>query len=78
MTHNAIMLIASGYAAAQSLAFVERMATMGQTSMGLGVPMLVPHSALVVGFAGTATVSSLLLIGDILALRRQHDGKVAQ
>jgi TRAP-type C4-dicarboxylate transport system permease small subunit len=75
--HNLIMFVASAYAARQSFAFVERIGTLGQTSMGLGIPMVIPHAALIVGFGGTALVSLLLLIGDVLALisRRPMAGK---
>ena len=60
------MLVASAYAAWQSLAFVARVGAMGQTSMALGLSMVVPHGALLLGFAGTAVVSALLLMRDVL------------
>ena len=37
------------------LYFVQRVAAIGQTSMALGIPMAIPHSALVIGFGGTAS-----------------------
>jgi TRAP-type transport system small permease protein len=69
LLHDVIVLVASAYAAVQSFAFVARVGAMGQTSMALGLSMVVPHSALALGFAGTAVVSALLVMRDILALR---------
>jgi TRAP-type C4-dicarboxylate transport system permease small subunit len=68
LLHDVIILVASSYAAVQSFAFVARVGAMGQTSMALGLSMVVPHSALALGLSGTAAVSALLLIRDILAL----------
>jgi TRAP-type C4-dicarboxylate transport system permease small subunit len=36
--------------------------------MALGVPMAIPHFALVVGMAGTTIVAALLLASDVAAL----------
>jgi TRAP-type transport system small permease protein len=69
LLHDGIMLVASAYAALQSFAFVARVGAMGQTSMALGLSMVVPHSALAVGFSGTAVVSAILVMRDILAMR---------
>jgi TRAP-type transport system small permease protein len=69
LLHDLIMLVASSYAALQSFAFIARVGAMGQTSMALGLSMVIPHSALALGFSGTAAVSALLLVRDILALR---------
>jgi TRAP-type C4-dicarboxylate transport system permease small subunit len=76
--HSTIMLIASAYAAFQSLAFVEHVGAMGQTSMALGISMVLPHSALILGFGGTAIVSLLLAISDILAMTSAHDAASEQ
>jgi TRAP-type transport system small permease protein len=65
--------VACAYAAVQSLAFVGRVGATGQTSMALGISMVLPHSALIVGFGGTAIVSLLLLISDILAMMSSDD-----
>jgi TRAP-type C4-dicarboxylate transport system permease small subunit len=65
---HAVMTAACGYAALQSFYFVQRVSALGQTSMALGMPMLIPHSALVVGFGGTAVIALTLLIRDALAL----------
>ncbi len=67
ITH-AVMAAACGYAALQSFYFVQRISALGQTSMALGMPMLIPHSALIVGFGGTAIIALMLLVRDALAL----------
>jgi TRAP-type transport system small permease protein len=68
LLHHALMALACGYAALQSSAFVDRVGMMGQTSMGLGMPMVIPHAALVVGFGGTAVIAALLLVRDVMRL----------
>jgi TRAP-type C4-dicarboxylate transport system permease small subunit len=40
--------------------------------MALGLPMAIPHSALVVGFAGTAIAAALLVISDGAELLGSH------
>jgi TRAP-type C4-dicarboxylate transport system permease small subunit len=67
ITH-AVMIGACGYAAMQSYAFVQRIVATGQTSMALGMPMVIPHSALLVGFAGTAVIAVMILVSDIRSL----------
>ncbi|HMF26056.1 MAG TPA: TRAP transporter small permease subunit [Pseudolabrys sp.] len=62
MFHHLIIAIGGTYAAVQCLEFTRRVATIGQTSMAIGFPMLFAHSALVVGFAGTALVAAVLLV----------------
>jgi TRAP-type C4-dicarboxylate transport system permease small subunit len=68
MLHHLIMTIGCAYAALQCLEFTKRVAAVGQTSMALGFPMVYPHSALVVGFAGTALVAALLALTDAVEL----------
>jgi TRAP-type C4-dicarboxylate transport system permease small subunit len=65
---HAVMAAACGYAALQSFYFVQRVSALGQTSMALGMPMLIPHSALAVGFGGTAVIALMLLVRDACAL----------
>lgn len=65
---HAVITGACGYAAWQSFAFVQRVAALGQTSMAMGIPMFVPHSALVVGLGGTALIAAMLLARDLAAL----------
>jgi TRAP-type transport system small permease protein len=66
--HHAAMTVACAYAAYYCWAFVGRVASIGQTSMALGLPMAIPHAALFVGMLGTAAVSALLLVADIASL----------
>jgi TRAP-type C4-dicarboxylate transport system permease small subunit len=62
------MTLACAFATVQCWLFVSRVARIGQTSMALGIPMAIPHFALVVGMAGTTVVAALILAGDIAAL----------
>ncbi|MEM5584851.1 TRAP transporter small permease [Roseibium sp. AS2] len=48
-----------------SFIFIERIAILNQKSMGLGMPMVIPHSAILVGFIGIAAVTAFLTIVDI-------------
>lgn len=68
--HGVVMTGACAYATFYCASFVARVAALGQTSMALGLPMAIPHSALVVGFAGTTIASALLLTRDISVLAR--------
>jgi hypothetical protein len=52
--------------------FLQRLAAIGQVSMGLAIPMVIPHAALLVGLAGTAVVAALLAAGDIRQLMAMH------
>lgn len=63
-----VMAAACGYAAWQSLMFVLRIARLGQSSMGLGIPMAIPHAALLVGFFGMAVVALVLAARDAARL----------
>lgn len=60
ITTQAVLALSCGYAAYQSFLFVQRITVLSQTSMALGMPMLIPHSALIVGFGGTAVIAALL------------------
>ena len=62
-----VMAAVCAFVAYHSFLFVARVAALGQTSMGLGIPMLVPHSAVLVGFAGTAIAASILAVADLRA-----------
>ena len=68
--HHAVMTGACAYAAFHCWSFVVRVAAIGQVSMALGIPMAVPHFALVLGFAGTAIAAALLLAADVAELMR--------
>lgn len=73
VTH-AVMIGACGYAAVQSFGFIQRVTATGQTSMALGMPMLIPHSALLVGFGGTAIIAAMILVSDIRSLTHHRGG----
>lgn len=55
----------SVFIAWHSFIFIERIASLNQTSMGLGIPMVIPHSAILVGFSGIAAITVFLTIVDI-------------
>lgn len=61
-------LFASLYAAWAAWLFIPRIARLGVKSMGMGLPMTVPHAALLVGFAAMALVAAVFLIKDSIAL----------
>jgi len=65
-----VTAVACGYAAWQSWVFIGRIASLGQTSMALGLPMAIPHAALFVGFAATAVVAAGLVAADLVGLVR--------
>ena len=69
---RSLVTIGCGYAAAQSWMFLRRLAAIGQVSMGLAIPMVIPHAALLVGLAGTAVVAALLAAGDVRQLMALH------
>lgn len=71
---HAVMVGACAYAAVQSFGFIQRITATGQTSMALGMPMLIPHSALLVGFAGTAIIAAMILVSDIRGLIHYRGG----
>lgn len=58
----------SAFVAWHSFNFVERIVDLNQASMGLGIPMVIPHSAILVGFGGIAVVTALLTVLDIARL----------
>ena len=72
MFHHLIIAIGAAYAAVQSLEFARRVAAIGQTSMAIGFPMVFAHSALVVGFAGTALVAAVLVVSGGTELVTSH------
>lgn len=49
LRHLAVAALA-GYVALQSWQVLEKLARIGQSSMALGIPMVVPHAAVVVSF----------------------------
>jgi TRAP-type C4-dicarboxylate transport system permease small subunit len=65
---HSVMALGCAYAAVQSFFFVQRIMSLGQTSMALGLPMMIPHSALIVGFGGTAVIALAMVAGDLARL----------
>ncbi|MCZ4351967.1 TRAP transporter small permease [Roseovarius aestuarii] len=61
-----VTVAVSAFIAWHSLSFIERIAMLDQKSMGLGVPMVIPHSAIFIGFAGIALVTAFLCVVDII------------
>jgi TRAP-type transport system small permease protein len=68
VVQHTAMTAACAFATVQCWTFVGRLAAIGQTSMALGIPMAIPHFALVVGMAGTTIVAALLLASDLATL----------
>lgn len=68
--HDLAAIVACGYAAYASWMFIGRISRLGVTSMGLGLPMTIPHAALLVGFAGLTVTGAVMLVRDCLALIR--------
>ena len=52
------------YVALQSWEIIGRLGQIGQRSMALGIPMVVPHAAIAIGLAVTALVALLLALGQ--------------
>ena len=50
----------------------------GDLEQVLGLPMAIPHFALVVGFGGTTIVAALLLASDVAELFPARRGKRAE
>lgn len=68
--HDAAAVLACGYATYASWIFIGRISKLGVKSMGLGLPMTIPHAALLVGFAGLTVTGAVMLFRDLLALIR--------
>ena len=64
---GAVTSAVCAFIALHSLDFIERIAIIGQTSMGLGIPMAIPHLAVFTGFAGIAVVTAVLAAVDLSA-----------
>lgn len=62
-TDFVIMLIA-GYVAYQSWQVVGKFAQIGQSSMALGIPMTIPHAAILLGFVLIVLVTLMALLRD--------------
>jgi len=76
LVHDIAALVACGYATWASWQFVTRLAGLGTTSMGLGIPMAIPHAALLGGFACLVLVAGALFLRGLVALvRNDPDGE---
>lgn len=64
----------TGYVALQSWGALQKLAKVGQQSMALELPMVVPHSALLVCFALTAALSLILCARTLVTRRRPPAG----
>ena len=53
---NLYMAALCGWIAIQSSVFIERVTLIGQKSMAAGIPMVIPHAALLFGLVATALV----------------------
>lgn len=67
VTHT-ILVFVCAYTAYESFQFVKRITQLGQTSMALGMPMIIPHSAIVVGLGGTAIIAAALVFNGVQSL----------
>jgi TRAP-type C4-dicarboxylate transport system permease small subunit len=70
LLHDAAAVFACGYAAYASWLFIGRISKLGVTSMGLGLPMSVPHAALLFGFLGLTVAGAVMFVRDAIALAR--------
>ena len=77
LVHDAAAVLACGYATWASWLFIGRIASIGVTSMGLGVPMTVPHAALLCGFAGLTLGGVVMFALDLVRLLRNDPGSEA-
>jgi len=73
--HELIGLVACAYATHAAWLYTTRLARLGVTSMGLGMPMVIPHAALLLGFGALVLVCAWLLLRDLLAFIR-NDGHI--
>ena len=67
LTHTILALVCA-YTAYESFQFVRQITRLGQTSMALGMPMIIPHSAIVVGLGGTAVIAAVLAYNGVQRL----------
>ncbi len=70
--HDAAALVACGYATYASWLFIGRISRLGVRSMGLGLPMTIPHTALLAGFGAMTAVAVFMLLRDVVALIRNE------
>lgn len=71
---NLIIAALCFYVALQSWEIIGRLGQIGQRSMALGIPMVVPHAAIAIGLAATALVALLLALGNARLLFGPNGG----
>ncbi|MEO1986512.1 MAG: TRAP transporter small permease [Martelella sp.] len=69
--HDLIAIFACAFATHASWLFIVKINRIGVSSMGLGIPMTIPHAALLFGFAGLTVAGAVKLAFDIMALLRK-------
>ena len=72
LLHDLAALVGCAYVTKASWQFLSRIAPLGTTSMGLGIPMTVPHGALLLGFGAMTLVAGVMALrsaGQVLAGR---------
>ena len=74
VTVDLVTLAVCAFIAFHSWTFIARIAAIGQTSMGLGVPMTWPHAAVLVGFAGIAAAALASLVARVLGRDARRGG----
>ena len=70
LVHDGAAIFACSYATYASYQFIRRIAHLDIDSMGLGLPMTVPHSALLFGFAGMTLAGLWMLVWNLIGLLR--------
>ncbi|BDA84845.1 hypothetical protein Sa4125_23870 [Aureimonas sp. SA4125] len=78
VVHDLAAVFTCGYATYASWLFIGRISALGVKSMGLGVPMTIPHAALLVGFGGLTLAGAIMLVRDLAALVRNEPRKEVQ
>lgn len=68
--HDVAAILAGAFATHASWLFIAKISRIGVTSMGLGISMTLPHSALLLGFAGLTLAGGILLVRDVFSLLR--------
>ena len=66
--HDAAAVLACGYATYASWLFIGKISRLGLTSMGLGLPMTIPHGAMLVGFGGLTIAGAVMFLCDLARL----------
>lgn len=74
---DAAAVFACSYVTYASWLFIWRISKLGVESMGLGLPMTVPHAALLFGFGGMTLAALWMLVRDLIALLRPESGRGA-